>query len=83
LDYIYIYIYMGFNTSEIIDSSLLNSPLLNWDGILNKEYFIMILYILISPFLPKHGNYKQYMTIFEQFNEFNSSCILKYVMKNL
>jgi len=37
----------GFNIGEIINSSLLNSPLLSWDGILNKEYFItMLLYIL-------------------------------------
>jgi hypothetical protein len=35
-----LYIYnWGFNTSEIIDSSLLNSLLLNWDSILDKEYF--------------------------------------------
>jgi hypothetical protein len=27
----------GFNVGEIIDTSLLNSPLLNWDGILNKD----------------------------------------------
>jgi len=37
----------GFNIGQIINSTLLNSPLLSWDGILNKEYFIMmLLYIL-------------------------------------
>jgi len=42
-----LYIIWGFNIGGIINSSLLNSPLLSWDGILNKEYFIMILlYIL-------------------------------------
>jgi hypothetical protein len=29
----------GFSTSEIIDSSLLNSPLLSWDGILDKKTY--------------------------------------------
>jgi hypothetical protein len=41
-----LYIYnWGFNTNEIICSSLLNNPLLSWDSILDKEYFMMMLYI--------------------------------------
>jgi hypothetical protein len=67
--YIYKYINWGFNISEIIDTSLLNSLLLSWDGILDKEYFIMMLYILLFPISPKHRKYQQHITIFEQYND--------------
>jgi hypothetical protein len=33
----------GFSTSEIIDSSLLNSPLLSWDGIQDLKNLVKLL----------------------------------------
>jgi len=43
----------GFNIREIIDSSLLNSPLLSWDGILNKKISCQNVINIISPFFLK------------------------------
>jgi len=43
----------GFNIGEIIDSSLLNSPLLSWDGILNKKISCQNVINIISPFFLK------------------------------
>jgi len=40
----------GFSTSEVIDSSLLNSPLLSLDGILNKKISCQNVINIISPF---------------------------------
>jgi len=69
----------GFNTCEIIDPSLLNSPLLSWDGILDKnkshQNVINIIFPFFSQNMKNNPWYKQYIIIFEQSNEFNNMCI--------
>jgi hypothetical protein len=45
----------GFNTSEMIYSSLLNSLLFTWDGILNKEISREDVINMIFPFFPKYN----------------------------
>jgi hypothetical protein len=78
LDYIYKNKF-GVLTREIIDSSLLISPLLSWDGILDKKKshpnVINIIFLLFSQNMKNNPWYKQYIIIFEQSNEFNNMCI--------
>jgi hypothetical protein len=70
----------GFNIGEIIDSSLLNSLLLSWDGILNRKISCQNVINIISPLFSQNMKsnpwYKKYIIIFEQSNEFNNMCIL-------
>ncbi len=58
----------GFSIGEIIDSSLLNSPLLNCDGILDKKISHQNVINIISPLFSRNMKsnpwYKQYITIF-------------------
>jgi hypothetical protein len=67
------YISKGFSTSEIIDSSLLNSPLLSWDGILDLKNALSK---CCKYHMKSNPWYRQYITIYEQSNGFNSICIL-------
>jgi len=53
---------------------------LSWDGILNKNILSQDVINIISPLffqnIKSNPCYRQYMTIFEQSNEFNNMCIL-------
>jgi len=75
----------GFNIGEIIDSSLLNSLLLSWDGILNRKISCQNVINIISPLFYQNMKsnpwYKKYIIIFEQSNEFNNMCILYFIIK--
>jgi hypothetical protein len=57
-----------FSISEIIDSSLLNSSLLSWNGIFNKNISCQNVINIISPFfsqnMKSNPSHKQYITIF-------------------
>jgi hypothetical protein len=64
----------GLSIGEIMNISLLYSPLLSWDGILNKQTckeknseIIEPIYLLNMKTNPW---FKQYKTIFEQSNDF-------------
>jgi hypothetical protein len=46
----------GFSIGEIIDSSLLNSPLLNWDGISDKKISRQNVINIISPLFSQNMN---------------------------
>jgi len=65
-----------FNTCEIIDSSLLNNPLLSWDGLLNKKISRQnVIYIYIYTQNTQNNPwYKKYIIIFEQSNDL-ISCV--------
>jgi hypothetical protein len=70
----------GFNIGEIMDIILLNSPLLSWDVILDKNISKEKLSTIVFPILNYNVIntkwYKHYMTIFEQSNDIRSMCIL-------
>jgi len=53
---------------------------LSWDGILDEKISHQTIINIISPLFSQNMKsnpwYKQYITIFEQSNEFNNMCIL-------
>ena len=69
-----------FSTGQILETSLLNSPLLSWDGITDKTATIEKLSSTIGPILAQntHSNpqFKTYLTVFEQPQKNTSMCIL-------
>jgi hypothetical protein len=60
--------------------SLLNSPLLSWDGISNKQICENDISKIIQPIYLQNMKtnpwFKQYPTIFEQSNDYLSMCVL-------
>jgi len=57
------------NTCEIIDSSLLNNPLLSWDGLLNKKISRQNVIYIYTQNTQNNPWYKKYIIIFEQSND--------------
>jgi hypothetical protein len=70
------------------EKSLLNTPLLNWNGILKKEISQNEVMNIIMPMFVEsiHTNplFKKYFIVFEQTNKINTMCILSsHVVKNI
>ncbi len=65
---------------KIIDTNLLNSPLLSWDGILNHNFNAEKIGTLLRPLLSQNMQsnpwFQTYKTIFEQPHQKSSMCIL-------
>jgi hypothetical protein len=70
----------GFSTGQMLETSLLNSPLLSWDGTTDKTATIEELSSTIGPNLVQnmHSNplLNTYLTVFEQPQKNTSMCIL-------
>jgi hypothetical protein len=70
----------GFSVKQITKKNILNSPLLSWDGILEKNIIKDEIMDMIRPMFLQNMNtnplFKSYFTIFEQTNKTNSMCIL-------
>jgi hypothetical protein len=70
----------GFSIGEIMNICLLNSHLLSWDGILDKQIFKEKNSEIIEPIYFKNMKtnpwFKQYKTIFEQSNDYLAMCVL-------
>jgi hypothetical protein len=70
----------GFSTGQILETNLLSSPLLSWDGTTDKTATIEELSSTIGPILAQnmHTNpqFKTYLTVFEQPQKNTSMCIL-------
>jgi hypothetical protein len=70
----------GFSTGQILETSLLNNPLLSWDGTTDKTATIEEYSSTIGPILVQnmHTNpqFKTYLTVFEQPQKNTSMCIL-------
>ncbi len=70
----------GFSIDEIMNISLLNSPLLSWDGILDKQICKEKNSEIIEPVCLQNMKtnpwFKQYKTIFEQSNDCLTMCVL-------
>jgi hypothetical protein len=56
--------------------SLLNSPLLSWDGILDSKKCKDVSKIIQAIYLQSNPCIKQYRTNFERSNDFMSMCVL-------
>jgi len=56
--------------------SLLNSPLLSWDGILDSKKCKDVSKIIQAIYLQSNPWIKQYRTIFEQSNDYMNMCVL-------
>jgi hypothetical protein len=56
--------------------SLLNSPLLSWDGILNSKKCKDVSKIIQAIYLQSNPGFKQYRSSFEQSNDYMSMCVL-------
>ena len=69
-----------FSTVEIIETSLLNSPLLSWDGTTDKIATVQELSSTIGPILAQNmqtnPQFKKYLTVVEQLQKTTSMCIL-------
>ena len=70
----------GFSTGLILETSLLNSPLLSWDGTTDKTATIEELSSTIGPILAQNmqsnPQFKTYLTVFEQPQKTTSMCVL-------
>ena len=70
----------GFSTGQILETSLLNSPLLSWDGTTDKTATIEELSSTVGPILAQNMQsnplFKKYLTVFEQPHKNTSMCIL-------
>ena len=70
----------GFSTGQILETSLLNNPLLSWDGTIDKTTTIKELSSTVGPILAQnmHSNplFNKYLTMFEQPHKTTSMCIL-------
>ena len=70
----------GFSSGQIFKTSLLNSPLLSWDGTTDKTVTIEELSSTVGPILAQnmHSNplFNKYLTVFKQPQKNTSMCIL-------
>jgi hypothetical protein len=78
----------GFSIGQMSEKNLLNSLLLNWDGILEKEISRNEIMNIIMPMYVENINtnplFKSYFTIFGQTNKTNIMSILSsYVVKSI
>ena len=70
----------GFLTGQILETNLLNSPLLSWDGTTDITATIEELSSSIGPIVAQNmqsnPQFKTYITVFEQPQKITSICIL-------
>ena len=69
-----------FSSGQILETSLLNSPLLTWDGTTDKTATIEELSFTVAPIVAQnmHSNplFNKYLTVFKQPHNNTSMCIL-------
>jgi hypothetical protein len=70
----------GFSTGEIIETSLLNNPLLCWDGVIDRTPLVETISSSLGPILNQNMDtnptFKDFFTVSEQLQKSNSMCIL-------
>jgi hypothetical protein len=78
----------GFSIGEISETSLLNSPLLYWDGVIDSTPLIETISSSLGPILNQNMDtnpaFEDFFTVFEQPQKSRSMCVLSAeIVKNI